>query len=211
MNFRSFMIPCVGLVALTFFSADLRAQVAGAPAPASSTGASIRVAIANPGRILVEMAETKDLRTKIQAELKSLDQMKNEKQTQLQDLQTSRNNLRPDSPQWQERNKELMQKAIEFDVWVKMTQADVQRHEKEQLKALFNKIQMAIGDVAREQNFDLVISDQRSDFPDNLDQISAEQLRQMINQRIVLFANEKVDITATVIARLDLQYSKGGK
>jgi Skp family chaperone for outer membrane proteins len=198
------------LIAVVIFTASIVRAADTPSAPATST-TPVRVAVANAGRILVEMQETKELDAKIKAELANVKSIQNEKQQQLKDLEAQRNALRPESPQYQDRNRELIQKAIEFKVWADMTQSDMQRHQKQQMKLLFEKIQAGIAEVAAEKSFDVVIADQRTDFPSNLDDINVDQLRGLINQRIVLYAGAKVDITADVIARLDLKYSKGLK
>jgi Skp family chaperone for outer membrane proteins len=173
-----------------------------------ATSSTARIGIANVGKILTDMQETKDLQSRLATEGKNLEQMVKEKQQKLKDLEAARNTIRPESPLYQERNRELMQMAIEYDSWLKMTQADMQRQQKLQTKMLFEKIQTAIGKVAAAKGFDLVIADQRGDLPENVDQINIDQLRGLINNRIILYSNNSMDITQDVITRLDEQYIK---
>jgi len=48
------------------------------------------------------------------------------------------------------------------------------------------------------------------ELPENLGMINVEQLRQLLNQRNVLFETEKVDISSAVIANLDSKYKASG-
>jgi Skp family chaperone for outer membrane proteins len=78
------------------------------------------------------------------------------------------------------------------------------------MKALFDKIVNATSKVAQQKGIDLVFADQRPDLPDNLGNISVDQLRAILNGRNVLFANNKVDISQDVVAVLDAEYKASG-
>ena len=103
-----------------------------------------------------------------------------------------------------------MQEAIQFDTWTKITQAQLQGQQKQQMKQLFDKIVDATSEVAQQQGYDLVLADQRPELPENLGMINVEQLRQLLNQRNVLYETEKVDISSAVIANLDSKYKASG-
>ena len=184
---------CLGLVA--------------APAGAQN---SPRIATASPARIFVEMQETKDLRAQLEQQTGLLQNEAKNKQQKVKDLQAARDLLKPDSPQYAEAERTFMQEAIQFDTWTKITQAQLQGQQKQQMKQLFDKIVAATAEVAQQQGYDLVLADQRPELPENLGMINVEQLRQLLNQRNVLFANEKVDISAPVIANLDSKYKASG-
>ena len=59
--------------------------------------------------------------------------------------------------------------------------------------------------------YDLVITDQHPDLPDDMDKLTLDQLRTLINSRNVLYAGEKVDISNDVLAVLDARYRAGAK
>ncbi|MGH7215231.1 MAG: OmpH family outer membrane protein, partial [Tepidisphaeraceae bacterium] len=119
--------------------------------------------------------------------------------------------LKPDSPQYGDRNKELLQAAVDLKVWGELMQQDLQRSQKQQMKSLFEKIEEAITEVAQQKGVDLVIAEQRPELPESIDQISVDQLRMLINQRNVLYATPKADISNEVIALLDSKYKAGRK
>ena len=180
-----------------------------AAAPASAQN-SPRLATASPARIFVEMQETKDLRQQLEQQTGQLQGEAKNRQQKVKDLQAARDLLKPDSPQYAEAERAFMQEAIQFDTWTKITQAQLQGQQKSQMKQLFDKIVAATSQVAQQQGYDLVLADQRPELPENLGMINVEQLRQLLNQRNVLFANDKVDISAAVIANLDSKYKAGG-
>ena len=148
-------------------------------------------------RILINATQREELRVAI------VDGQK------LQDLEAARNLLKPDSQQFADANKQLLQAAIEFETWGKLTQNDVQRNQKQQMRQLFDKITAAAGEVAEQKGYDVVIADQRPELG-NIDQLNVNQLRDLINQRNVLYANPSIDITNDVIAALDAQHKAAG-
>ncbi|GEM_PF-819659 len=170
-----------------------------------------RIAVANTARIFSEMQELKDLKTKLQSEQKLLTGVNIEKQDKLKAQQAARDALKMDSPQYQEKNAELLKAAIEYETWAKINDADMQRNQKLQMRRLFEKIEQAVIETAKQKGYDLVITDQHPDLPDDMDKLTLDQLRTLINSRNVLYAGEKVDISNDVLAVLDARYRAGAK
>src|SRR5688500_2952920 len=156
--------------------------------------AQVNIAIVNPGRVFQEMQETKDLKAKLEIDRKTLEGEVQQRQQKVKDLQAARDLLKQDSPQYQQADQAFMTAAIEFDTWSKITQATLQGQQKQQLKTLFDKIVAATQEVAQQKGFDLVVADQRPEMPENLQAITVEQLRAMLNSRNILFSSEKVDL-----------------
>jgi len=176
----------------------------------ASAQEATRVGIVNPARVFGEMQETKDLKAKLEGDRKALEGEVQQRQQKVKDLQAARDLLKDGTPQYQEADKTFMKEAIEFDTWSKITQAQLQGQQKQQMKVLFDKIVTATTTVAQQKGVDLVLADQRPELPDNLAQINVEQLRAILNSRNVLFSNAKVDLSNDVIAVLDQQYKAGG-
>jgi len=76
------------------------------------------------------------------------------------------------------------------------------------MKSLFEKIQSATSEVAKSKGITLVLAEQRPEVPENLDQVTVDQLRILITQRNVLFAGDGIDISNDIIALLDSRYKK---
>ena len=169
-----------------------------------------RIAIANPAKIFMDMQETKDLVDKLKNDQTDLQKLSDEKKAKLQDLDSQRKFYKEDTQQYQDKSREILQASIEYDVWAKMTDADLQRRQKEEIKTLFGKIQDAIATVAKQKGISLVLADQRSEIPDNLDQIELTALRALISQRTVLYFDNNpsvgIDITQDVLTLLDTNY-----
>ena len=67
----------------------------------------------------------------------------------------------------------------------------------------------AVAEVATSKGIDLVIAEQRPEFPDNLDQFNVEQVRAIINQRNILFSTATADLSNDVINAMDAKYKAG--
>jgi len=200
--FRRTALPAiVAMLGLISFAA-------AAPAPGQSASAT-KIAIANPARIFNEIQETKDLKQLIETKTKNLEQDRFAREQKLKDLKALRDQLKPDAPQYADRDRELRQAAIEYDTWMKMNQAEMQFEQKRQMLLIFNKITTAVQEVATAKGIDVVIAEQKPEFPPNLDQINADQLRVLINSQNVLFNSPQVDISTDVITSMDAKYKSG--
>lgn len=171
--------------------------------------AAQKVATANPARIFNEIQETKDLQAKFNADLGTLNEQRKAKELQINDTKAARDSLKPDTTQWAERNKELVRLAVEYKAWQEIVQADLERQQKMQMKAIFDRITETVGQVASSRGVDLVIAEVKPELPDNLDQVNTNDLRARLISRNVLFSQPQVDISNDVIAAMDAKY-KGG-
>jgi Skp family chaperone for outer membrane proteins len=190
-------------IAVTTVAACLLSFAAFAPAQTEST----KVAVCSPARVFNDMQETKDLRSKIEAQQKDFKSQADARQQHVKDLQAQRDLLKVDSPQYKAADDSFTKEAIEFNTWIQVNQAQMQGEQKQQMKSLFDKIVATTDEVAKAKGIDLVLTDQRPDLPENLTQISVEQLKGILNQRNILSMNEKkVDISQDVIAALDAKY-----
>ena len=133
-----------------------------------------------------------------------------QKQQKIKSLTDQRDNLRPDSPQYADKNKELQAAKIDLEVWAQIQQGDIQRENKQQTKALFDKIVNSVAEVATTKGIDLVIADQHPELPDDfLEKATLDQVRGLLGQRNVLYSAPQVDITQDVITSMDAKYTSG--
>jgi Skp family chaperone for outer membrane proteins len=168
-----------------------------------------KIAVANPAKIFNELQETKDLKAKMDDDGKTLQATDAEKRQKLKDLQAQRDTLKEGTPQYDDMNKQLMSASVEYEVWNRLQQAELQREQKTQIKTLFQKIATTTGEVAKQRGIDLVLAEQEPEFPDNIDQINTDQLRQLIAERNVLYDSGALDISNEVIASMDAKYKSG--
>ena len=171
--------------------------------PAAAQQKQIRIAVVNPSRVFNEMQETKELRTQLESDRQRLAATEAEKKAELDKLAAERKVYKPDSPQAEEKNQQLMQKAMEYEVWGKYAKLEAERKQKRQMRTLFAKIEQATSEVAKQQGIDVVLTSSAPELPESLDGISIEQLRGVLNARTVLYASDAADISGAVITVLD--------
>jgi Skp family chaperone for outer membrane proteins len=188
------IVPLITLIALCSWASQASAQ---------------KIATVNAAKVFNEIQETKDLKSKMENDQKNLQATDLQKKTQLKDLQSARDALKPEAPDYDKANQALMQAAVDYEVWQRIQGANIQRQQKEQMLKIFNKITTAVSQVATQKGLDLVVAEQRPEIPDNLDQINVDQVRLLINQRNVLFSTPNVDISTEVIAAMDAAYKAG--
>jgi Skp family chaperone for outer membrane proteins len=70
---------------------------------------------------------------------------------------------------------------------------------------IYNEIRRVVALIAQEQKFDLIL---RVEAPTLSDQQDPENVTQRINNRVVLYSHESVDITNLVVDRLNAEYKK---
>lgn len=176
--------------------------------PAAAQEGAVRVATANPSKILSQMQETKVRNTALESERQDLATQEQAKVKEIQDMQKQMEFIKKGTAEYKEASGKILQKKIDLETWGKLKQADLTRRHKEGIKELVDKIDAAIAVIAAEKKIDLVIADFGVDFPEDLDTLTPEQLHALIRQKNVLFTGKGVDISADVVTRLDAAYKK---
>jgi Skp family chaperone for outer membrane proteins len=188
---------------LAFAFAAVAALIA---APFATAQDNPRIAVVNPAKVFNEMQETKDLKQKMEADRKSITEEGQRRGQEVEDAKKRRALFNEGTEDFNKANKEYLEKVISAQAWQELIKADLQRQQKSQMKSLFEKIEQATKEVAEAKKLDLVLVEQKTDLPSDLDQINVDQLRGLINQRTVLYSNGKFDITNDVLARVDAKY-----
>jgi Skp family chaperone for outer membrane proteins len=173
---------------------------------AAAQDAGPRIATINPAKVFNEMQETKDLKQKMENDRQAITAEGQRRQADLEEAKKRRTLFNEGTDDFKKANKELIEKAIGLQTWQELIKADIARQQKEQMKGLFEKIEAATKEVAETKKLDLVIVEQKVDFPADIDQINVDQLRALINQRTVLFNRGNHDITNDVLASVDAKY-----
>jgi Skp family chaperone for outer membrane proteins len=179
-----------------------------APSPARADApAAQKVAIANTARIFNDMQETKDLKEKLEARRQEVSNEENDRRNKIKEMEDNLKELHPDNPQYDKAQQDLDQAMADFDSWGKVVRLQAERDQKQTMVMLFNKIQAAVTQIAKEDQIDIVIADQGPDIGDT-EALTFDQLRALINQKDVLYTSKRADISDEVLTLLDAQYTK---
>jgi len=195
---RNWHILALAALAMLLPSATLKAQE------------TVKIGVVNPAKVLEGMDERKVIEDRIKSDREKATGEVNRRKQEVEDLQRQRNELRPESSIFQEKTNQMMEKAVQFEVWARLKQAEMDRTEKEQMKALYDKIRDACKDVATERKLDLILAERKPELPANMEKLTPDQVRAMIYANDVLYANERADITQQVILKVNQKYAAGG-
>ncbi|CAA9402666.1 MAG: hypothetical protein AVDCRST_MAG64-1793 [uncultured Phycisphaerae bacterium] len=197
---------------LSLSAAALFVSAAARPAAAQAP-TQTRIAVVNPAKVFNDMAETKALQVRMAEDQKRFESDSKARATKLEEMKRGLGDLKPDSPQANAANEALMTESVNYKVWGETERAKAEFKQKRQMKALFDKIQVAIATVAKRDGIDLVIADSSERLPDDIGQMDMRALRAMILQKNVLFVNpnkQGLDITAAVQLQLDAEFKAAG-
>jgi Skp family chaperone for outer membrane proteins len=172
---------------------------------------TVRVATCNPAKVFEGMDERKAVQDKMNIEREKIKVEVQRRKAEVDQIRLQRDELNPKSQQWKEKSRLLMEKAVDFEVWAKLTEQEVARAEKEQVQTLYERIREGVKEVAEAKKIDLVQAERRPDLTAaGVEQLTPDQFRNLISQIDVLYANEKADITQAVIVAVNKKYATGG-
>jgi Skp family chaperone for outer membrane proteins len=178
-------------------------------APLAKAQEAIKVAVCNPGKVFESLDERKAIQDKMKGERDRVQSEAKRRDEEVKQLKLEREALKPESPQYAEKTQLLMQKAVEFEVWARIQEQEMAKREKDQVKALYDKIAAACKVVAEQKKLDLILSERKPEIPPDMSQLTPDQLRALLAQTDVLYKNEKADVTQAVIGQLNADYAKG--
>ncbi|MEM1209628.1 MAG: OmpH family outer membrane protein [Planctomycetota bacterium] len=107
------------------------------------------------------------------------------------------------TPAYEVKQTELERAAIDLDVWQRYEQLKLARQAKSQIEKLYRDVIDAVDRIATESGYDVVLLEQ------DRDAIDAENIQQLLGQigtRKVLFAADRIDLTDTVIRRMNNEF-----
>jgi len=81
---------------------------------AAAARAEQKIATINPVKVLNSLAETKDINNAMNGEQQTIQQQYQDRQQKVKDLQSQRDQLKPDAPQWADLNKQCVQASSEL-------------------------------------------------------------------------------------------------
>ena len=175
------------------------AQAAGAQADPQAKVAIVNVALASES-----YAKTSDLEAQFeQLRVKFRDEISAKRDRLERGVKALREEFKPGTAEFDQRQRELAQLEWELQYFQEVEGRKLERSLAASLRQIFADIQRAVGQVAQERGYDVVLAADAlpPDAPD-----TTNMARQQILLQKVLYWNPRVDLTQDVIARLNAQY-----
>jgi len=198
---RWYLPLAVAVVALTtFVCTRLSVGQAGAAWPAT------RAATLDVVKIFNDFQQTKDLNDELNKRGDALKKEIADKRKILENKRTELEAFKQDSPDYNKRFQELMKQDIEFTTWGQYMQAQVEAEHRVWLKRTYQQIIDAAKQISTERGIDIVMY---SDAP-AIEGENLEAMRDNIRRRKILWSSSQIDITDSILQRLNRDYEKSG-
>lgn len=200
------------ILATFAFSASLAgyagAQLGTVGGSTPAVAVPTKVAIVSPSKVFADMQQTKDLKQKMDGQTNDLQSALRLRAEKLKNMQDEMQLIKVDSQQYIDKSREFTAARIEAEAFRQTALADLDRDQRLQMRALFEKIQGATAKLAQQKGYDIVLADGHDDIPANLENITLKDLRSIIMSRAILYARPEVDLTLEVTTLLDAEYKK---
>jgi len=189
----------MGLALLVGLVAVLSNQsVANAPSRATV------VAVVDVMKMYEELAERLALEADQQQKRTRLEEERQRRQAEIQSLENDLRELSiPGTPAYERKEDELITKASEYQSWLNIQQQRLQREMQVRIQSIERKMNEAIAQTARDNGINLVMNRQ-TNIP--LMPGSQQQQQQNFNLRMVLYADDSLDITSQVAQRMNNEF-----
>jgi Skp family chaperone for outer membrane proteins len=173
------------------------AQPLGVPA-----GTPTRVAVCNIVEVFQKYQRAQDLTVKLN-ERKGTIEAENERRVkELQAKQLELEGLKPGMPEHDKLLEQIRRMQLERQLWLKMEEESILRDHLRLTEEMFKEIREAVGSLAKEQGFELVLQLE----PGDIEARNAQELIAQIDRQKILYYADGMDITAAVLQRLDEAY-----
>jgi len=187
---------CFGLVVFV-------RQSVGQPATAWP---ATRCAVIDIVRVFNEFQQTKDLNEILRQRGEELKAESENRRKALEQKKAELEAFPPGGEDYVKRYRELMRKQVEFNAWLQMMQAEIQREFRIWTKKTYGQILDAVTQLATERGIDIVLY---IDQP-QIEADTAAGMQEQIRRRKVVWASKAVDITDMILERLNREYRRAG-
>ncbi len=179
----------------------------------SHADAALRIGTCNVAKIFDSLDERKAIEMSMKSNAATHNGEVAKRRKTIEDLQAQRDELKPDSPLYQQKTEELVTAATQLDVMVKLKEMELVKLEKQHTARLYDQIRTACKQTATAHNLDLIVAEHPPESSRELTRLSADQLRSLLSTSEVLYANNQIDLTQEIILALNKQFaaSQNGK
>ncbi len=209
MNRNRAWIMCSGVL---LGGAALLTLVSDNPASAQPSGAVAspggRIAVVDFVRIFDECAQIKDLNDLIRQKQEALKAEAEQRRDVIESKQLEFAALRVGSLDYETRRKDLMRLRMEANVWLQMSEQDLDKQKFDWTRIIYEDALKAAADVAKQNGYDIIL--QKKEFDAEKIEPTVANIRRIIQDRSVVYAAPEVDVTTPVIRRLDASYKAAG-
>jgi Skp family chaperone for outer membrane proteins len=175
--------------------------------PAATPPGGTRIAVCDVQDVFANYERARDLLGKLNDDRQAAKTENDNRGKAIDALQAEMNSLKPGSPEYESRLSQLERMTIDRKVELQIREAALMRKHRNMTMDLYNEVLATIAKVAGEQGLNLVL------YRDGelLETDETMELLAQIRSRKVLYCDGCIDITQTVLARLNDAYRSAGR
>lgn len=174
----------------------------------SSTDCCHNVAVLDLVRIFNECAQITDLNQLIREKSDAFAKEAAQRRKVIEDKQMELQAFKTGSPDWEARRKDLVRLNIDANVWLKVTEQQVDQEKFDWTRIIYEQAVQEASDLAKERGYDVVL--QRTEFKPLEIEPTVQNLRRVIQERAVVYNASDIDITELVTRKMDAEYKAAG-
>jgi len=167
------------------------------------TASPTSVAVVDMTRVFQSLKVQTSFEAERNARRQELQAEAQERQQAAQALQSDLEMLTPGTQAFNDKQAELERAAIDLQVWTRYEQQRLSRETMAQVEKVYRDVREATSRIAEDSGYDIVLLDQPEE---DLEAENFQQLLAQIGSRKVLYAGDRVDLTDTVIRRMNNEY-----
>lgn len=167
---------------------------------------AVRAAVVDIAAASERYQKTGDLENRFEQQRLKLNERRDALRQKIERTRRSlQEELKPGTQVYEDRARQLAMEEAELQWFIEVEGRKVEQGLAASLRTIYDDIQRVVYEVAQERNIDLVLSADR--LPDE-PPANPTQARQQIVLQKVLYWHPRIDLTDTVIARLNAKYQK---
>jgi len=167
----------------------------------------IRIGTCNVSKVFEGLDERRALDTDLRGKAAAHNSEVARRRKAIEELQSQRDELKPDSPLYQQKTEDLVQAATQLEVMMKLKEMEFIRLDKQHTARLYDQIRGACRLAAESHKLDLIVAERPPDSARELNRLSGDQLRLLLSTSEVLYATNQLDLTQEIILALNKQYA----
>ena len=185
------VVAAAGLVVATGLDAQPGARQAAGP-----------IAVCNVVEILNNCQKAKDLTAELNKRTKAIGQEDEKRAKAIDNLTNELKLLTVGSDEYEQRFAEKQRLLINREAWLKFEQSKAMRTHQKLSREMYAEVQKAVGIVAKSRGFKIVLHQRRGKLRGN----NTAELLSEISRRQVVYSDDAIDITASVLLSLNAAY-----
>jgi Skp family chaperone for outer membrane proteins len=200
-NTRTLVLAAAVVILAAIVLSDSFAE--GPEAPAAPTG----LAVCDIVRVFNNYKRAEDLNQEFNARQQEIENQSKKRLEAIEVLRLELEGLNPGSKEYQRRIEEAEKLQIEHKAWLEIEDVRLRRLHYRLTREMYGEILQMVSSISEQRNLSLVLCGESEELISN----NLPELVREIERRKVLYRNDNLDITETVLTRLNETYAAGAR